>query len=48
MNLSTTETDSIDVSSLGVEVVGDLSVKNHPYNNGNKIVMPPLSMLLLH
>ena len=48
LNLSSTLTDSIDVSSLNVEVVGDLSASDHPYKDGSKIVMPPLSMLILH
>jgi len=48
INLSQEKTDSIDLSPLNLEVVGDLSVKDHPYKDGNKIVLPPLSMLLLH
>ncbi len=48
MNLSEKETDSIDVSSLGVKVVGDMSADESPYYDGNKIVMPPYSMIILH
>ncbi|MBE6133402.1 MAG: hypothetical protein E7178_01905 [Erysipelotrichaceae bacterium] len=48
LNLSNEKSGSIDVSDLNVSVVGDLSVGEKPYYDGNKIVLPPLSMILLH
>ena len=48
VNLSSKKDATLDISDLNVKVVGDLSVGETPYFEGDQLVMPTMSMLLLH
>lgn len=48
LNLSNENYNELDISGLNASIVADLSTSEVPYYSNDTLVMPPLSMLILH